>query len=361
MGERREGDRAESAESDPRLPEVPDGFDLGLRTGRIPTLTDHVLGHGGGLGDEIPDRHRMGPEELDGAFAIGPNGERLWGRFGAAGILAIDRRRGVLVQHRAPWSSHGGTWGIPGGALDEGETALEGALREADEEASLPPDAIDPLFERVVDLGFWSYTTIGVEMLRRVRAAPRDEETAGLAWIAPREVERLRLHPRFAEAWPTLRPLLAARAELVVDAANVVGSVPDGWWKDRPGAAERLGKAILPVLEEGFPAARFGMDAARVWPRVTLVLEGAANRARMPEHPRLEVVRAPGHGDDAVVESAAAAVARARSTGGTSAAVLVVTSDRRLRVRVGELGVATMTSRTFRDRVPVGPGDAPAA
>ena len=30
----------------------------------------------------------------------------------------------------------------------------------------------------------------------------------------PREVERLRLHPRLAEAWPTLRPLLSARAEL---------------------------------------------------------------------------------------------------------------------------------------------------
>lgn len=27
---------------------------------------------------------------------------------------------------------------------------------------------------------------------------------------------------------------------VIVDAANVIGSVPDGWWRDRRGAAERL-------------------------------------------------------------------------------------------------------------------------
>ena len=28
----------------------------------------------------------------------------------------------------------------------------------------------------------------------------------------------------------------------IVDAANVIGSVPDGWWRDRSGAATRAGK-----------------------------------------------------------------------------------------------------------------------
>lgn len=32
---------------------------------------------------------------------------------------------------------------------------------------------------------------------------------------------------------------------LVVDGANVVGSVPDGWWKDRAGAARRLHERLL--------------------------------------------------------------------------------------------------------------------
>src|SRR5665647_1699367 len=31
---------------------------------------------------------------------------------------------------------------------------------------------------------------------------------------------------------------------LVVDGANVVGSVPDGWWHDRAGAAARLHAAL---------------------------------------------------------------------------------------------------------------------
>ena len=107
-------------------------------------------------------------------------------------------------------------------------------------------------------------------------------------------------------------------AVLVVDGANVVGSRPDGWWRDRAGAAARLhgrlATASLPV------------------DRVVLVLEGAAR----PGVPRgtlgaLETVHAPGSGDDEVV----AQVARATASGGR---VTVVTSDRGLRARVVALG-----------------------
>ena len=63
-------------------------------------------------------------------------GHRHWGRAGAAGLLL--HRAGadgceVLLQHRARWSHHGGTWGTPGGALHHGERASEGALREVRE------------------------------------------------------------------------------------------------------------------------------------------------------------------------------------------------------------------------------------
>ena len=44
----------------------------------------------------------------------GPDGQRFWGRFGAAGLLVHDLRRGVLLQHRADWSHFGGTWGLSG-------------------------------------------------------------------------------------------------------------------------------------------------------------------------------------------------------------------------------------------------------
>ncbi len=55
---------------------------------------------------------------------------------------------------------------------------------------------------------------------------------------------------------------------LVVDGANVVGSRPDGWWKDRPGAAARLHARLL--------------AAPALASRVVLVLEGRA-RAGVPE------------------------------------------------------------------------------
>jgi hypothetical protein len=101
---------------------------------------------------------------------------------------------------------------------------------------------------------------------------------------------------------------------LVVDGANVVGSRPDGWWHDRPGAAARLHARLT-----GTPA--LAAD-------VVLVLEGRA-RAGVPEGVTgaLEVVHAGGEGDDRIVAEVDRAVADGR-------AVAVVTADRGLSARV---------------------------
>ena len=94
----------------------------------------------------------------------GPNGERVWGMFGAAGVLVWNRTTdSVLLQLRAEWSHHGGTWGIPGGALKFGEDATAGAMREAHEEAGVPESLLIPIDTYVIDLGFWAYTTVIVE------------------------------------------------------------------------------------------------------------------------------------------------------------------------------------------------------
>ena len=61
-------------------------------------------------------------------------GHHHWGSAGAAGLLVRSSDGRVLMQHRAPWVDHGDTWGIPSGALHEGETPVCGALREATEE-----------------------------------------------------------------------------------------------------------------------------------------------------------------------------------------------------------------------------------
>lgn len=114
---------------------------------------------------------------------------------------------------------------------------------------------------------------------------------------------------------------------LVVDAANVVGARPDGWWRDRAGAATRL----LDRLSHVVGATVAGPTGASVRPvRVDVVLEGQARAATDPDVGGLVVHRAPRDGDACVVEVAAAAAPRA----------LVVTADRGLRARLGGADVA---------------------
>ena len=83
-------------------------------------------------------RRPVGPRDPGDAWVVAPSGERYWGAFGAAGLLALDEHRGVLLQHRVSWSHYGDTWALPGGARHEGESAGDGALREAAEEAGVP-------------------------------------------------------------------------------------------------------------------------------------------------------------------------------------------------------------------------------
>ncbi|MFF5956088.1 PIN domain-containing protein [Streptomyces luteogriseus] len=114
---------------------------------------------------------------------------------------------------------------------------------------------------------------------------------------------------------------------VVVDAANVVGSVPDGWWRDRRGAAERLRDRLA---SEGVPAVSGPVE-------IVLVVEGAARGVESV--PGVRVSSAPGSGDDHIVEVVASAGDRS---------VLVITADRELRRRVGELGADVAGPRSVR-------------
>ncbi|SCL28474.1 hypothetical protein GA0070624_3700 [Micromonospora rhizosphaerae] len=114
---------------------------------------------------------------------------------------------------------------------------------------------------------------------------------------------------------------METRPLLIVDGANVVGSRPDGWWRDRAGAAARLRDALAPLAERGVPPELPGPV------EVVLVVEGAARD--VPGAPGVRVVAAAGSGDDTIVDLVAATPDRRR---------LVVTADRELRRRVGALG-----------------------
>lgn len=154
-------------------------------------------------------RRPVGPRDPGDAWVDGERG-KFWGRFGAAGVLVHDVSRGILMQHRATWSDHGGTWGLPGGALHEGEDAVTGALREAHEEAAVPPDHLRVLFTSIYDVGYWTYTTVAVRVLRPFEAVITDPESIELLWIPVDDVSRKSLHPGFAASWPELHRRLAA-------------------------------------------------------------------------------------------------------------------------------------------------------
>lgn len=148
------------------------------------------------------------PHEVGDEWVFGPNGEKYWGRFGAAGLLAWHRDAGVLLQLRAAWSHHGDTWGLPGGALKEHESAIDGALREADEEAGAPRELMTVLFTSVFDREFWRYTTVVAETADAFVPVIGDAESQALAWVALDDVAGLPLHPGFAAGWPDLRKRL---------------------------------------------------------------------------------------------------------------------------------------------------------
>jgi 8-oxo-dGTP diphosphatase len=154
----------------------------------------------------------MTGESGDG-WVHGPDGSRYWGRFGAAGLLLLDPHGAVLLQHRAAWSHFGGTWGIPGGARHLGESAYEAAVREAGEETGLPAELVVERFESVLDLGYWSYTTVVADAVRRFEPRMMDPESIALRWTPIDAVEELPLHPRFAEAWPALRARVRAAGD----------------------------------------------------------------------------------------------------------------------------------------------------
>ena len=137
-------------------------------------------------------------------WVYAPDGRKFWGRFGAAGLLVHHRELGVLLQHRAAWSHFGDSWGLPGGARHEHETALEAAVREAEEEAGVPAHLLEVRFSSVLDLGFWSYTTVVVRATERFEPVISDQESIALRWVPTHQVDALPLHPGFAASWPAL-------------------------------------------------------------------------------------------------------------------------------------------------------------
>jgi hypothetical protein len=119
---------------------------------------------------------------------------------------------------------------------------------------------------------------------------------------------------------------------LVIDAANVVGSRPNGWWRDRPGAARELVTRVRQAVVEG-----------ALSPPVLVVLEGQAKRgveAGVAEG--VQVVHAHGHGDDTIVQVAAE----------SDEPVVLVSADRDLAARCRRGGAEVVGPTWLLERLP---------
>lgn len=141
------------------------------------------------------------------------DGHVRWGRFGAAGVVFLTRAEGpveVMLQLRSGFAHEGGTWSCAGGALDEGESPLDGALREAGEEVGDAPAPLVVLGAyEFVPATDWRYTTLVVEVPHRFGTS-MNFETDAVAWIRLDDVEARPLHPGFAASWPHLRAIIEA-------------------------------------------------------------------------------------------------------------------------------------------------------
>jgi 8-oxo-dGTP diphosphatase len=149
-----------------------------------------------------PSRPVTGAGESGDGFVVIGDGSRRWGLYGAAGLLVrhLDEegRAAFLVARRSEQIHLGGTWAIPGGALNRSESPLEGALREFAEEMGQELGAHLVAKVHPDDHGGWTYWTMLVDVRERF-ALPRqlNWETDEVRWVSAEELAGLELFGAF--------------------------------------------------------------------------------------------------------------------------------------------------------------------
>lgn len=134
-------------------------------------------------------------------------GNRHWGVHGAAGLLLVrldlDEPR-VLLQLRAAWTHGGGTWALPGGALDSHEDSVTAAAREAHEEAGIDPRSLEVKGIFSDNHGNWRYDTVIAHTHVDPGAHEANAESEDLQWVLVDDVAGFDLHPGLRGAWDEL-------------------------------------------------------------------------------------------------------------------------------------------------------------
>lgn len=121
----------------------------------------------------------------------------------------------------------------------------------------------------------------------------------------------------------------------LVDGMNVIGSRPDGWWRDRDGAVRRLAAALAALADSS------GDDIA-------VTFDGHPVAGLEPgRHAGVDVDYARRGGRDGADDRIVEQVADDDDPG----SLTVVTSDRELRRRVSELGALVAGASTVLSRL----------
>lgn len=225
-----------------------------------------------------------------------------FGANGAAGILLVRRNdtgfaTDVVLQHRSATTSFGGTWGLPGGAIDDGESSIQAAIREAEEEAGLPLGSTEgrsPLVivrkeVRFMDHGVWFYATVIADVVKpwEPRVPEGDEESLAVEWVAISEVSSRKLHPGLESSWaallgmvreldPSLTPSRVVRSQGQREAELFIAGAPDAQTR----IAEARDRAARELLARRAGAADGGLDFADVGAVIHKITEKIAYAER---------------------------------------------------------------------------------
>jgi 8-oxo-dGTP pyrophosphatase MutT (NUDIX family) len=133
-----------------------------------------------------------------------------YGQYGAAGLVLTNANGDVLLARRSGYVHRAGTWAFPGGALERGETEVDCAVREAEEEVGIRPSAVEVIRTAPgLDHGEWRYTYVIANLAPRERPIRfrLNWETDRVTWVPRDTVGALRLHPDLQDAWPDLLQL----------------------------------------------------------------------------------------------------------------------------------------------------------
>ena len=292
-------------------------------------------------------RRPLGPRDPGDAWVVAPTGERYWGRFGAAGLLALDADAACCCSTGCRGATSATPGRCPGGARHEGESASDAALREAAEEAGVPDAAIRPrLLERARPRRTGATRPLVGDVVGRSSRRSATPRAASWRGCPPTRSPTQPLHP-------------GVRARRGSSCGRCSTCVPRSWWMRRtssgrcPTAGGAIARApprgciarIGALAADGVPAARWSCPSTPGSPSGSLVVEGQA--------------RAAGDGCRRRRGRAGRGIRRRRDRrrGGrlvaAGRAVTVVTSDRGLAARATDAGAAVRGARWLLDLLAV--------